>query len=312
MARVLLAHARSNEIGQVSGGKPGDQTGKEVCVQPFFEHQWNYFLRPKNPMLGKKIADDAEIAASNDNIGYNQPDRYSMYLQVKSHGYDFTKISKPCNTDCSQLVATLLLAAGVRVSPYMYTGNMVSEIMKTRLFEQIPYTDSKQLRRGDILVAVTARHTAVVVEGYDTTPQPSATVKYIAEVYGVEDGHHITVKTEPKASANMLKSWPYLSNGNMIEVCDEVGDWVYIRIADTNYGYIPKVNILRHTAQRKGTVTTDLHMRQNAGTRFKSLMVMPKGAVVEICDAKKAATGSDWYYIVYKNIRGFASAKYIK
>ena len=312
MARVILAHARSNEIGQVSGGKAGDQTGLEVCVQAFFEHQWNYILRPIKNAVKESIAKNAELAASNNNIGYDQPDRYSMYLLVKSLGYDFTKISKPCNTDCSQLVATLILAAGIKVSPYIYTGNMVSEIMKTKEFELIPYTDSKQLRRGDILVAVTARHTAVVVEGYSAIPQPSATVKYIAEVYGVEDGHHITVKTEPKASANMLKSWPYLSNGNMINVCDEVGDWVYIRIADTNYGYIPKVNILRHTAQRKGTVTTALHMRQNAGTRFKSLMVMPKGAVVEICDTKKAATGADWYYIVYKNIRGFASAKYIK
>lgn len=40
-----LVHASINEKGTVSGGKPGDQTGKEICVRSYYNHPWTYVLR---------------------------------------------------------------------------------------------------------------------------------------------------------------------------------------------------------------------------------------------------------------------------
>ena len=33
---VLIGHASINEKGKVTGGKKGDQTGKEVCIRTWY------------------------------------------------------------------------------------------------------------------------------------------------------------------------------------------------------------------------------------------------------------------------------------
>lgn len=42
-----IAHASINENGKITGGKPGDQTGKEICIRSFYTpaYGWKYHLR---------------------------------------------------------------------------------------------------------------------------------------------------------------------------------------------------------------------------------------------------------------------------
>lgn len=42
-----IVHATTNENGTVKGGVTGDQTGKEICVVPYYEHKdgWDVHLR---------------------------------------------------------------------------------------------------------------------------------------------------------------------------------------------------------------------------------------------------------------------------
>ena len=42
-----IAHASLNEKGTITGGKPGDQTGKEICTRSFYtpSYGWKYHLR---------------------------------------------------------------------------------------------------------------------------------------------------------------------------------------------------------------------------------------------------------------------------
>ena len=40
-----LVHAAGNERGGATGGQPGDQTGKEICVANYFNFPWQYVLR---------------------------------------------------------------------------------------------------------------------------------------------------------------------------------------------------------------------------------------------------------------------------
>ncbi|WP_294359856.1 NlpC/P60 family protein [uncultured Senegalimassilia sp.] len=41
----LLVHASGNEYGGAIGGKPGDQTGSEICVRSYYWKPWDGFLR---------------------------------------------------------------------------------------------------------------------------------------------------------------------------------------------------------------------------------------------------------------------------
>ena len=40
-----LVHASGNEWGGATGGQPGDQTGKEICVRSYYNRPWNTVLR---------------------------------------------------------------------------------------------------------------------------------------------------------------------------------------------------------------------------------------------------------------------------
>lgn len=40
-----IVHASINENRKITGGKIGDQTGKEICVRSYYNHPWTYVLR---------------------------------------------------------------------------------------------------------------------------------------------------------------------------------------------------------------------------------------------------------------------------
>ena len=40
-----IVHASGNEWGGATGGQPGDQTGREICVRSYYNYPWNTVLR---------------------------------------------------------------------------------------------------------------------------------------------------------------------------------------------------------------------------------------------------------------------------
>lgn len=52
-----IVHASINENGKVTGGKEGDQTGKEICMRSYYNKPWNSVLRYKaiTPVEEKKV-----------------------------------------------------------------------------------------------------------------------------------------------------------------------------------------------------------------------------------------------------------------
>ncbi len=63
--------------------------------------------------------------------------------------------------------------------------------------------------------------------------------QYLAKVVNVPKEDKLNVRIYPRDDADILKDWPYLSNGNVVEVLGEVGNgWDYIRIGGTSQGYV--------------------------------------------------------------------------
>ncbi len=54
-----IVHASGNEKGKITGGKPGDQTGREICTRSFYtpSYGWKYHLRytAEDPQPEKKV-----------------------------------------------------------------------------------------------------------------------------------------------------------------------------------------------------------------------------------------------------------------
>lgn len=164
---VLIGSARIDENNRITGGRYGDQTGYEVCTEPWYKHSQGWVVcRAKDPERREWIATAMEQACANDLIGYDQDYRMTLYKAAQPVGFCPAKVTKACDTDCSALVRVCCLYAEINC-PDFYTGNEVETLQETGQFEVI--TDpavcdsSALLMRGDILVTKTKGHTAIVL-----------------------------------------------------------------------------------------------------------------------------------------------------
>lgn len=162
---IRIAHARIAENGTINGAA-GDQSGGEVVITAITKRDWSKVYRAQDAVVRDRIAAAAEACAANDHIGYGQGDRRGLYQAAKEKNFDISKIRKDCNCDCSSMVAVCVIAAGILVSPDMYTGNMAVTLLGTGRFIELPYK-AASLVRGDIILCT--GHTAVVVD--DNNPK---------------------------------------------------------------------------------------------------------------------------------------------
>ena len=198
---VMIGSARSS-YGNTS---PGDQNGgREVSREKYYLHSkgW-YVIRAKDAAAREKIALAMEHACDNNDIGYSQPTRNTLFNDVKAHGFDPACTTKPVNTDCSALVRVCVHYAGIEVDNFI-TSNEVSMLMATGAFEK--FTDdahcksSDHLLRGDILDTRTKGHTVVVLSN-----GAKASVEVVSIVYKL--GDRILKNGMTGADVQELQTW---------------------------------------------------------------------------------------------------------
>lgn len=188
---VLIAHASRDERGKYSGGIAGDQDGKEVCIRGWYQRPWTHIIRCKNPDMRLKIAEAMKKAAENNFIGYDQNQRNTLLTLARKVGYDPSKVTKPCETDCSALTSLACMYAGVPESVLFVGGNssttrnLRSRLLSTGLFvayNSKEYTaKSDKLLVGDILLAE-AHHVAVCVKSDVITKDTKSITEIAREV----------------------------------------------------------------------------------------------------------------------------------
>lgn len=180
---VMIAHASIDEHGKAKGGQAGDQNGKEVCVREWYNKPWNCMIRFNDPVMANKLADCMEMAANNDNIGYDQSQRNTLLLKSRKYNYNVSRVIEPCETDCSALVSVACMYAGIPESALTYKGNcattrtlraMLKATGEVSVYTTIPYlAKPDKLKRGDILLKE-GSHVVVVVKIGDTPLKKSA------------------------------------------------------------------------------------------------------------------------------------------
>jgi len=169
---ILIGSARIDEHGKISGGRPGDQTGREVSMQDFYVHSKGWIiLRAKNRRHAEKIAAAMKTACNNAHIGYDQSRRLDI---IK----DGTRSSVDTSCDCSSLIRQCVIEA-TGIDPHNFnTAGEKAALLKTGLFDALPFTSRDDLRTGDILVTKTKGHTVAVTEA----PDHPATIAAVSEL----------------------------------------------------------------------------------------------------------------------------------
>lgn len=163
---VTVGSARIDERGNANWGKAGDQSSKEVSTEPYYRHRlgW-YLLRPKEAAVARKIGLAMVEACLNNNIGYDQSERYGVINCLKKYGR-IASINERTEADCSSLVRACCIQAGIQVGDFN-TSSEAAVLERTGAFHKaVIVTNDTKLCQGDILVTRSKGHTVIVTEGY--------------------------------------------------------------------------------------------------------------------------------------------------
>lgn len=181
---VIIGHASIDERGKANSGQAGDQTGREVCTRSWYNKGWTVLIRAKDPAVAERMAKACEAGCANPRIGYDQYQRNTLRTQARAVGWDLSKITVNCETDCSAFMTVCAEAAGIDMDATYTSGNAPVTWNMRQLFVGTgaftAFTDSKYLtsdkylRRGDILVYEKG-HTAMVLSNGELSGNTSST-----------------------------------------------------------------------------------------------------------------------------------------
>lgn len=348
MILVKIGHAVHDENGRSKGGKPGDQTGKEVYVADWYiieNSPWKTVFRAKKTKTANKIAAAMEKACANDNIGYDQNDRTTLYTLAKTNDWQIDKVGK-CETDCSALVSVCVNTAGISVSKDMYTGNEKEVLSNTGKFDILE--DKKYLlkpdylKRGDILLK--SGHTAIVLTVTEVEDEitvikakksPESKDNSLKGTYAVEEP--LNMRDGAGTSFDIIVT---MKAGSMV-TCDgsyteRYGTkWLYVTYETKSKRYIGFCSskyLKKETPVKKATkepeeasaklagtyvcTASSLNMRNGAGTGNSVMTCLSKGAEVT-CDGQYTSfDGTKWLYVTYVTPEciyiGFCSSRYLE
>lgn len=203
---IKIGHASIDENGKISGGKTGDQTGKEIFIRNWYSKPWNVYLECTDKKLADKAADYMEQICRDDNYGYDQGQRLTGYNSIVANKGK-VKGGKG-EFDCSSLVASCYKLVGLNISPALTTRNMRAVLLATGKFKA--YTGSKYIKsdayakRGAIYLKE-GSHVVMALEDYKKD-EPSKGGEY----YTVKSGD--TLSKIAKAHNTTIDSLVKLNN----------------------------------------------------------------------------------------------------
>lgn len=151
--------AVSNCSSSHGNKQAGDQYGNEYYVCNWYSYPWNVYLHYEGERadeVNNLASQYARAAAENNNIGYSQEDRYSMWTQLNNYDLNPALIKTKCNADCSSSTTFVFKAIGYKLgieklknlNLYLYTGNMKQAFVNAGFKA---YTDGKYLNSADYI-----------------------------------------------------------------------------------------------------------------------------------------------------------------
>lgn len=277
---VRIGHAVMDERGKARGGKPGDNTGREVVIGNWYDEGWNVVLRPKDSAVAEKLAVAMEQACLNDAIGYNQGNRTTLYREAVQHAFKLDEIKNLCECDCSSLVSVCANAAGIKVSKDIYTGNMVKALLGTGRFEQLTdqnyLSSSGCLQRGDILVQE-GSHTAVVLDN-GSNYQAEANCGS-SDFFVTVTAFMLNVRSDANAKSKIVKT---ISKNKTVPITKSKDGWGYSEELNgwINLSYTKRSGSDPHVYL--AVTTTDVNFRASPSSASKKniLSVLKKKSYV--------------------------------
>ena len=323
-----IVNSGGDEKGGTTGGKPGDQTGKEWVLKKWYSRPWTCVLRYPNKKVRDMIAKFGIDAALNNHIGYNQAKRYTYWNELVKAGYDPAKITKDCDEDC-----TAGVTANVRAVGYVLGIKALQNIPKTvrssnmrKYFSKAGFevlTDKKYLTgysyllHGDILL-YDNHHAATNITNGKKAVEPDdkpidnniekapSTIKGTKQYVKVSHGNYYVREAPDKKS----KDIGTVSNGTKLDYLEENQNGWFKVYYKGKTGWISSKcgNIITETVDYIIIGDGSWNVRAMGNANGKKLGTVKAGDKL----VKKGDTVNGWQKVDYNGDDGWVSVKAIK
>lgn len=190
---VKIGHAVQDEKGGTQGLEPGDQTGKEIVVANWYKRSggWAYYIEPIDRAMAEKASDIMRKICESEAFGYSRVTRWTGYKSIINNGKKIEG-AKASNFDCSSLVITCYILAGLDIPASGYTGSIVkifSQTGKFKISQDPKYLETSDYAKKGSLYLTPGKHVAMALEdgpksGDDPKPDPkNPRVEFLGNVY---------------------------------------------------------------------------------------------------------------------------------
>ena len=331
-----IANSGSDENKKYHGGKAGDQTGHEWELKGWYSRPWTVVLRWPDPDVGLKIAQLGIAAALNNKIGYDQYQRKSYWTQLEKAGYDPSKITTPCEEDCTAGVTANCKAAGYLLGIKAlqdlpidtYSGNMKSRFVRAgfvALTEKKYLTSASYLLPGDVLLYESHHGATNISYGRSVRPKVAPVLTPIS------GGAAVVVPAEPEglrrgdegSAVRKMQEALLIWKPDCLPECGADGDFgsetekaIMAFQADAGlpvsgvYDEATRKALTSIGKAQRVEATGSVNVRSAPGTSSKVLGVLKKGETALYQGERSAVDGRDWYLIEFDGKNGWVSSKY--
>lgn len=292
-----IAHSSIDENGKISGGVAGDQTKRECCIRDWYDKPFGHVLRIEDEKVRTQFANNMIDCTNNDKIGYDQGGRNTILTEAEKVNFDFSKITKSCESDCSSVVTACILGAIYKVlgkeayleakKVLVTSGNCCTtrtlrpQLLKLKMIKVTVYTSSEYTRStnkakfGDIYNKEGSHVVAFVNDGKKvsnsvapTTPTPTQPTTNKVIGTAVAKG---SMKVRDGASSVNTKTIGYVSKGQKVEVLEVLSNGWYKIVWKNGVAYTSNASNKYYTYTPKTSSTstpTSSTKKIKAGDKF--------------------------------------------
>ena len=254
---IKIGHASISENG-TAVGIAGDQIGTEVYIVENYNisNITPYIvLRPKTTTIAIASVAACIAGCNNDNIGYSQVGRNTLYDLAKVLNFDLSQVGV-CNTDCSAFMTVCAIAGGARItygSNAPTTSNMRTRFKQSGDYEVLTaskYTTmTDYLKAGDILVHENI-HTVMVLENGSEYQQGYDEIEPARNLQSYNVLANVTNISSTSATINIKP----IRQLNECETSIGTKNWTYL----LEYKKMPDGTISEHTITNNKVVLNSL------------------------------------------------------
>lgn len=312
-----ISNSGHDENGKYHGGKAGDQTGDEWQLRSWYNRPWSCVLRWGDQAAALLAAQQAIDAALNDNVGYDQYDRKTLWPALERALYWFKQIKEKCEADCTEGVVCIWKSVGYlrnvsklkSLSLDIYSGNMRTAFKNagfTVLTDSKYRTSGDYLLPGDVLLYeghhaatnVTLGKKAAAWHPEGEIPAPIGGLPLIRIT-----GSSVNVRSAPNTSGKILG---VAHRGDTLEYQGQASadGWLLVVYKGQNAWVSPKYAEIM--SARVKITGGSVNVRSEPNAASKALGIVHAGESF----AQRCEDRNGWHGINYAGKNGWVSGKY--